>query len=74
MTRILTKNGSYFPKGFMIPGGFVLRQVKKIDNAVKINLDYYQKNILTPIFKDEIPTKICAIKLFSTATSQNVIC
>jgi hypothetical protein len=47
-----------FPKGFMVMAGFSYQgklKLRKIERNTKINSVYYQNNILSPIFKEEIP-------------------
>ena len=48
-----------FPKGFMVAAGFSYNgklTIKRIEKNAKINSIYYQEKILTPIFKEEIPS------------------
>ena len=43
----------------MITNGFFYNRklkIGKVEKNIKINLHYYQKHILTPIFKEEIPS------------------
>ena len=47
-----------FAKDFTFITGYSYNRklkVKKVEKNVKINWDYHQKYILTPIFKEEIP-------------------
>ena len=57
------------PKGFMIATGISHKgklKIRRIEKNAKINSEYYQRNILIPIFKEDIP------HLFGTDTP-NVI-
>jgi hypothetical protein len=47
-----------FPKGFMVVAGYCSRgrlPIRKIHPNAKINSAYYQKNILEPIYRHDIP-------------------
>lgn len=47
-----------FSKGFMVAAGYCSKEklrLIKVDNKVKINSQYYQNNILGPIFREDIP-------------------
>jgi hypothetical protein len=48
-----------FSKGFMVIAGISYNgkiKIRKIDKNVKINSAYYQTNVLTPIYKEDIPS------------------
>ena len=47
-----------YPKGFMIVAGFCYKgklKLKKVEPNTKINSNYYQTNVIAPIFRNEIP-------------------
>lgn len=47
-----------FPKGFMVVAGISYEgklKIRRIGKNAKINSEYYQTNILNPIFKEDIP-------------------
>jgi hypothetical protein len=53
-----TERRESFAKGFMVVAGFCYKgklRLRKVATKVKINSDYYQKNVLKPIFHKEIP-------------------
>lgn len=53
------ENKESFAKGFMVITGFSYNgklKIRKVEKNVKINSDYYQKYVLTPIFKEDIPS------------------
>jgi hypothetical protein len=46
-----------FSKGFMVFGGICYNgklKLRKIDSNAKVNSDYYQNNILSPLFREEL--------------------
>lgn len=47
-----------FSKGFMVVAGFCAQgklRIRRVDNKIKINSEFYQREILQPIFDEEIP-------------------
>ena len=47
-----------FPKGFMVIAGYSYNgklTIRQVEKNVKVNSAYYQTNVLTPIFREEIP-------------------
>ena len=48
-----------FPQGFMVAAGVSYKgklKIRKIEKSAKVNYVYYQTNILTPIFTEDIPS------------------
>lgn len=57
-SNFIRENKEKFSKGFMVVAGYCARgqlKIHRVAKNVKINAAYYQKNVMDPIFHEEIP-------------------